>query len=498
MSFNSLHFLLFLPVVVILYYVLPHKVRWVMLLIASYYAYMVWNSWLIFPILGTTVVSYVAALLIEKTQKTGFRKLLLILTLVICLGTLIFFKYFNFLIQSVVDFLNLFTLNIDSFALNIILPIGISFYTFQTLSYVIDVYRRTYKAEKHFGYYALYVSFFPQLVAGPIERPDKLIPQLREKHKLNTEDMSSGFRIFLMGFFRKCVVADLCGVYVNNVFADLSNSNAFAILIAGLLFIVQVYNDFAGYSEIATGAARMMGIKLMRNFDRPLLATSLRDFMSRWHISLNTWFKDYVYFPLGGSKKGKVRKFFNIMIVYFFCGLWHGANWTFVFWGLYVGFVICLEHLFRKVYKKFCTKLNIDNSKPGIILIRRIAVLIIFSFGAFLFRSSSIAQFGEVIAKLFTSFGFGADYTAAAFTSLGMTIFDFMQVLLCIVVMALIYNMDKRGHCESMTVLHDSKEEASMSARRTAAYVFLVLSVALAWLMTISGNISSAFVYFQF
>lgn len=218
MSFNSLQFLIFLPIVIVVYFLLPHKIRWAWLLAASYYAYMSWNVWLVFLILGTTVVSYGAGLLMPKAQSKGVRRLLLIITLVVCLGTLVFFKYFNFLLENVINFLNLFALELDPVMLDIILPVGISFYTFQTLSYVIDVYRGKIEPEKHFGYYALYVSFFPQLVAGPIERPENLLPQLREKHTPNEDDLSVGFRIMAVGFFRKCVVADFLGTFVNSVF----------------------------------------------------------------------------------------------------------------------------------------------------------------------------------------------------------------------------------------------------------------------------------------
>ena len=275
MTFNSLQFLIFLPIVIILYFIVPHKFRWLILLVASYYAYMSWNPWLVFLILATTVVSYLAGVLMPKTKNQKVKKLLLIVTIIVCLGILIFFKYFNFLLSSVINFLNLFSMNIHSVALDIILPIGISFYTFQTLSYVIDVYRGKFEPEKHFGYFALYVSFFPQLIAGPIERPENLLPQLKEYHKVNKEDLLAGLQLLAVGFFRKCVVADFTGLFVNNVFADLGNANTLSLLAAGALFMVQLYCDFGGYSEIAAGSARIMGIKLSKNFDRPFRELSI-------------------------------------------------------------------------------------------------------------------------------------------------------------------------------------------------------------------------------
>lgn len=347
MNFNSIEFLIFLPVVLLLYWILPHRARWVLLLIASYYFYMSWNVELIFLILGTTLVSYVAAILIEKTDKKWLKRLYLIITLIVCLGVLFFFKYFNFVLSGVIAFLNLFSVNISPISLDIILPVGISFYTFQTLSYVIDVYRGDFKAEKHIGYYALFVSYFPQLVAGPIESAGNLLPQLKQKHKLNEEDIFSGLRIMLCGFFRKCVVADFLGIFVNKVFADIAGADSLSVFVAGALFCLQMYCDFAGYSEIAMGAARMMGVKLMVNFDRPYLSRSYTEFFRRWHISLNRWFTEYLYIPLGGNRKGKIRKILNTVIVFALCGLWHGADVTYILWGLYAAFFVSIESLIK-------------------------------------------------------------------------------------------------------------------------------------------------------
>lgn len=525
MTFNSLQFLIFLPIVILVYFLLPHKVRWVWLLIASYYAYMSWNVWLVFLILGTTIVSYVAGLLIARTERKGIKKLWLALTLIVCLGTLIFFKYFNFLLGSVIDFLNLFALDIESVALDIILPVGISFYTFQTLSYVIDVYRGM-APEKHFGYYALFVSYFPQLVAGPIERPENLIPQLREKHSPNREDLEAGFRIMAVGFFRKCVVADFLGKFVDSVFSDMASANSLAVIAAGALFAVQLYCDFAGYSEIAMGSARMMGIKLMRNFDRPYSATSMRDFIRRWHISLNTWFRDYLYIPLGGSRKGKARQILNVFIVYALCGLWHGANWTYMCWGLFVAVIMTIEIFLRKRYHAMCDKLKIDNNGVIVVLIRRAIVFMLCIIGALMFRAQSIAQIGEIFAKLFTDIGFGAAYLDSALGALSMNISDLLRLALVLVCMLKLYDMAEFGQSSAYAAqpapaksaaepapyaaqplpsseLISSPDaaaagERSLYARRAISLGCSVLAIALAWFILISSSGTSAFVYFQF
>ena len=497
MTFNSLAFLIFLPIVIILYFIVPHKFRWLVLLIASYYAYMSWNPWLVFLILATTVVSYTAAMLMPKTNNQKVKKLLLVITIIVCLGILIFFKYFNFLLGSVISFLNLFSMNIHSVALDIILPIGISFYTFQTLSYVIDVYKGKFEPEKHFGYFALYVSFFPQLVAGPIERPENLLPQLKAEHKLNKEDLLAGLQLLAVGFFRKCVVADFAGVFVNNVFSDVANANTLALLAAGALFMVQLYCDFGGYSEIAAGSARMMGIKLSKNFDRPFSEVTLSKSMRRWHMTLTSWFTDYVYIPLGGNRKGKFRQIINVFIVYMLCGLWHGANWTFVLWGIFAGTIMIIEGLIKDPVRKFAAKHNIDYHKPWINIIRRFFVFFILIFSAFLFRAQNISQIGVIYSRLFTALGFGVDYFKAALSSLDMKVIDMVEIALILGVMYKLYDL---AYDDSFIVT-DQNGNASIVKNKYFKNVIIclmVLAVALGWFMLISKEAVSQFVYFQF
>ena len=496
MTFNSWQFLIFLPIVVILYFVIPHKFRWLVLLLASYYAYMSWNPWLVFLILATTVTSYVSGMLMPKVKKQGVKKLLLWITIIVCLGLLIFFKYFNFLLSSVINFLNLFSMNIHSVALDIILPIGISFYTFQTLSYVIDVYRGKFEPEKHFGYFALYVSFFPQLVAGPIERPENLLPQLKEQHKLNKEDLLAGFQLLAVGFFRKCVVADFCGIFVNNVYADLGNANSLALLAAGALFMMQLYCDFGGYSEIAAGSARLMGIKLSVNFDRPFKETSLQRSMKRWHMTLTSWFMDYVYIPLGGNRKGKARQILNIFIVYALCGLWHGANWTFVLWGIFVGTIMIIEGLIRKPIRKYAQEHNINYDKPWINVFRRIGVFFILMLSTYFFRAQSISDLGLIYKRLFTTFGFGMTYFSASFVSLGIHVLDLIEIALMLAVMYRLFNIayDKTN----LTDEQIKERGANKKYTKNVILLLMVVAVALGWFMLISSDATSAFVYFQF
>lgn len=501
MNFNSLEFLIFLPVVLAVFWLLPHKFRWAWLLAASYYFYMSWNAWLIFLILGTTLCSYGAAIAIDRTKNVKIKKLLLALTVIVCLGTLVFFKYFNFLLKSAIDFLNLFSMNIQSVSLDIILPVGISFYTFQTLSYVIDVYRGKFAPEYHFGYYALFVSYFPQLVAGPIERPDKLLPQLRKEQFISSDDFAAGLRILLTGFFRKCVVADVCGLYVNSVFADIGAANSLAVAIAGALFLVQIYCDFAGYSEIATGAARMMGVRLTTNFDRPFLSVSVTEFFRRWHITLSKWFADYLYIPLGGSRKGKARKILNNFIVFGLCGLWHGANWTYFFWGIAMAVFISAENLFGKPLKEFLKRRGADIESPPIRLARQMLLFVALVPTALLFRSASLAEYGRLFIKLFSDFGFGADYFTAAFSALDMSPVGAAELLCALVCMAMVYNFGefgKDGREELFPLSEQTAYSRGIFAQRYSVYVYIVLAIGACWLYLLSLGGVSEFTYFQF
>lgn len=506
MSFNSWQFLVFLPIVIIGYYLLPHKIRWIWLLIASYYFYMSWNPWLVFLIAGTTLVSYLAAILIEKTPKKGLKKFYLILTLVICLGCLVFFKYFNFLSQSVIDFLNFFKLNLPSFALDLILPVGISFYTFQTLSYTIDVYRGTLPAEKHLGYYALFVSYFPQLVAGPIERPETLIPQLKEKHTLDSQNLLIGSRILLSGFFRKVVLADFCGVFVNNIYNNLATSHSLSVYLATALFLLEIYFDFSGYSEIALGAARMMGVKLSVNFDKPFSSQSYSEFFRRWHITLNTWFRDYLYIPLGGNRKGVARKVLNLWIVFLLCGLWHGANWTYVLWGAYAAFFISLETLLRKPFLRFCANHKIDLSNSFVRLFRSTLMFLLYVFGGILFRSKDMTMVSLAYTRLFTAFS--AHPLQVAYQELGFNTLTLIELGLGLLALVLLYHFCyPQGNPELVNTLPkpvpasepvSGTMEAGVYAQKASSFVYLVLVIALCWLVLLASQDSSAFAYFQF
>lgn len=333
MIFNSIAFAIFLPIVFILYWILPHRFRWLLLLISSYYFYMSWNIKYVGLIFFTTLISYLCALMIEKTQSIKFKRFYMMTSIIISIGILFLFKYFNFFSESVCNILNTFSIKLHPITLKLLLPVGISFYTFQTLSYVIDVYKGEVKAERHFGQYATFISFFPQLVAGPIERTKNLLPQIKSEHQFCYDKAVYGLRLMAWGFFKKILIADNLAIYVDKIYGNLSQYQGFSLIIATLFFTFQIYCDFSGYSDIAIGTAKLFNIDLMANFKSPYFSASVHEFWSRWHISLSTWFRDYVYIPLGGNRCTKLRHNFNLLITFLISGLWHGANWTYVVWG---------------------------------------------------------------------------------------------------------------------------------------------------------------------
>ena len=345
MLFNSFQYPVFFTIVFIIYWNLEHKFRWPMLLIASYYFYMSWNAKYVALILFTTAVSYAAALLIERAESVRFKKAVLSVSALLCLGVLFVFKYFNFFFETLNAVFARFAIPLHVSTLNLLLPVGISFYTFQTLSYVIDVYRGNCRAERHFGIYATFVSFFPQLVAGPVERASNLLPQIKESRTFDYDQAVYGLKLMAWGYFKKLAIADVVAIYVDKAYENLASCTGFDLAAAVFFFTLQIYCDFSGYSDIAIGTAKLMGIDLMKNFDSPYFSCSVREFWRRWHISLSTWFRDYVYIPLGGSRCSKLRNYVNLLLTFLVSGLWHGANWTFVFWGGLHGVAQILENV---------------------------------------------------------------------------------------------------------------------------------------------------------
>lgn len=341
MLFNSYSFLIFFPIVILIYWIIPLRFRYIWLLAASYYFYMCWNAKYALLLLACTVITYLSGIFIYKIKNSGkaearriiYMKLCVAFSFIINLGVLAWFKYFDFFVENLQKVFAHIGITLSSPTFDIILPVGISFYTFQALSYTMDVYRGEIYAEKNFLKYALFVSFFPQLVAGPIERSKNLLKQVAVPHRFDYEKCREGFLLMMWGFFMKLVIADRAAIVVNTVYNNYEQYPGLYLVIATILFAFQIYCDFGGYSTIAMGAAKMLGFELMENFNCPYFSKSVSEFWRRWHISLSSWFKDYLYIPLGGNRKGKIRKYINLMIVFLTSGLWHGAQWSYVTWG---------------------------------------------------------------------------------------------------------------------------------------------------------------------
>ena len=351
MLFNSLHFLIFFVVVTSSYFAIPHKFRWILLLASSCYFYMAFVPVYILILGFTIVIDYFAGIFLETTQgKT--KKIFLIASLIANIGVLAVFKYYNFFNDNLGILLHGIGYQNPIPYLSILLPIGLSFHTFQAMSYTIEVYRGNQKAERNFGIYALYVMFYPQLVAGPIERPQNLLHQFYEKHDFDYLRITNGLKLMAWGLFKKAVIADRLAIIVDNVYNNPFDYHGLSLIIATVFFSFQIFCDFSGYSDMAIGAAQVMGFKLMTNFNRPYHSKNIHEFWGRWHISLSTWFKDYLYISLGGNRVSIPRWYFNLFIVFLISGLWHGANWTFVMWGAIHGFYLIFALITKNVRNK--------------------------------------------------------------------------------------------------------------------------------------------------
>ena len=468
MLFNSLHFLFFLPCVVGLYYLLPHKYRWILIFVASCYFYMAFVPKYILILFLIIVIDYSAAIAIEKS--IGRRRLIfLVVSLLANILLLCFFKYFNFLNQNLVSLFSFMGKDFHPLSLNIILPIGLSFHTFQSMSYTIEVYRGNQKAERHLGYFANYVLFFPQMVAGPIERYDRLGDELKVERKPLYQNFSDGFKLVLFGLFIKMTIADNIAPYVNQIYLEPLKFNSMEVIMAVFLFSFQIYADFFGYSAIAIGCARLLGINIMDNFKTPYLAKSVSEFWSRWHISLSTWFRDYLYIPLGGNRVKLLRWTLNVLVVFTISGLWHGASWTFVVWGVLHGVMLLLERYFSMLFKfKIKEGWNVLN----IFLVLK--TFIITSFIWIFFRAESFDKAKQIIKAIVRN-------NQLAFSDLTMLI-PLLAVLGIILFDFFLYN---------------SRFDVKLNRYQTP-YRWLLYSALLFCLMALSGTQKFTFIYFQF
>lgn len=395
MLFNSIEFLFFFLVVTSVYFLLSHKYRWAWLLLSSCYFYSFFIPIYILILFFTIVIDYFAGIYIERAEGKRKRNILLI-SIIANVGILMFFKYYNFFIDNINTISSFFGSSSAIPFLKIILPIGLSFHTFQAMSYTIEVYRGNQKSERHLGIYALYVMFYPQLVAGPIERPQNVLHQFHEVKYFDVEKLWSGLRLMFWGLFKKVVIADRLSLFVDTVYETPANYNFVVLSIGAIFFSIQIYCDFSGYSDIAIGAARTMGFDLMTNFNRPYFARNIKAFWDRWHISLSTWFRDYLYIPLGGNRVGEYRLYFNFFIVFLLSGFWHGANWTYIIWGILHAIYVLINMFINKKYKWFGLTNKYLYDK-----IAWFTTFLLVSFAWIFFRASSVENAFDYIINLF-------------------------------------------------------------------------------------------------
>jgi len=477
MLFNSIRFLIFFPLVVILYFSISPKYRWVLLLAASYYFYMCWRVEYIILIILSTLIDYIAGIKIEDASDNRIRKKYLILSLCVNLGLLFFFKYFNFFGDSLNNLFSSINLNTTVPELKVLLPIGISFYTFQTLSYTIDVYKGKKSAERHLGIFAVYVSFFPQLVAGPIERSTHLMPQFKEVHEFKYRNVSDGLKLMLWGFFKKLVIADRAAILVNTIYNNPEGYHGFPLWVATYLFAFQIFCDFSAYSDIARGSAQVMGFDLMLNFRRPYFAHNIGEFWHNWHISLSTWFRDYVYIPIGGSRVSKMRYYFNIMVVFLTSGLWHGANWTFVFWGGLHGVYHIITHLFINLPFQWLKNLH---QKKIVRIIEIIFTFHIVCFAWIFFRANSLSDAFYVVSHLFS--GLKLEFS----NTWGLTTVNMAMMVIAIFIMTSVQLLQRRVSIRAMV----AKYPLMIRYLVYLGLIFLILTMGL--------FTNDEFIYFQF
>lgn len=494
MSFTSFLFPLFLAAFVGLYYAAPKRWNQGVLLCFSwaFYAYHHIPAFLLLVV--TTAAAFTAALFMEKAEKQSVRRAILIAALSFCFGVLFVFKYMGFLVDTAVSLANYLGFSVRHGRIYIMLPIGISFYTFQTVSYLADVYLKKNPAEKNFCAFAVFVSFFPQLVAGPIERYGALMPQLKEKHAFCKQNMQKGLAMILCGYVKKAAVADTVGMVVNTVYnhGDLSHMTTLTVAIASALFFVQIYCDFSGYSDIAIGCAQLIGIRLSRNFDRPFIAESVTAFWARWHITLSNWFREYVYLPLAYRSMRKGHRMLyhccHTMIVMLLCGLWHGAGWNFILWGLSFGLLQIGESLLRKPWEAWLAQKRVRKDAGWFRTVCRLATFAIMTLSMILFRANSMSDALTLYSRLLLGWGEG-NLFPLLLSQTGLTLSRAAILLLCIAMMIAV------DHAVAADGGEIATKKPIFSLAVGAALLWCIL---LATAYQAANGHSASFIYFQF
>lgn len=498
MLFNSYNFLIFFPIVTLIYFLIPHKFRYLWLLASSYYFYMCWNAKYALILLASTVITYVSGRLIDRAnnkitdekKRTRQKKIYVALSVVINLGILFVFKYFDFAIENINRVLSALNIQILNPSFDIVLPVGISFYIFQALGYTIDVYRGNVAVEKNFLKYALFVSFFPQLLAGPIGRAKSILTQINERHDFDSQRVKDGLLLMIWGGFQKIVIADRVVVVVDTIFNNFPEYGGMYIVVGAILFAFQIYCDFSGYSMIAIGAAKVMGFELMENFNCPYFSMSVAEFWRRWHISLSSWFRDYLYIPLGGNRKGKLRKYINIMIVFLVSGLWHGAQWSYVIWGGLNGAFQIIGDRLKGVRDWLVKKLHLNRETASHKIYKIITTFILIDFTWIFFRASSATAALKMVKSIFTTYNPWILFDGSLF-ELGLGRKEFQFMILSIIVLLIADFIKWKGH---------SVREWVYKQERWFRWAFYIVAILVVLVFGVWGPAfdESSFIYFQF
>lgn len=493
MLFNSFAFLIFFPTVTAVYFLTPHRMRWAWLLSASVFFYMYFIPKYILILAITILTDYCLGIIIAREQNQVKKKWFLFFSILSNVGLLAVFKYADFGISNINLLAKALHWNYSLPLLNMLLPIGLSFHTFQSLSYVIEVYKGKQLAEKNLGIFALYVMFYPQLVAGPIERPQNLLHQFKEQHYFNYQKTVSGLKLMTLGFLKKTVIADRSAEFANLVYNNIHNYSGWQLIVATIFFAFQIYFDFSGYSDIARGAARIMGFELMINFKNPYNAQSITEFWQRWHISLSSWFKDYVYIPLGGSRVSSLKNMRNVMIVFLLSGLWHGASWTYVFWGGLNGLYLIIEkNIFSLLSQKIPPLISSARLLRVKIFFNKLIMFLFACFAWILFRANSLQDAGYIITHLFTGLDMFTQIINIGYVKqhilLGRGILNFSIAILFIFIIETAQRSAESAGQEPEDILNNRKWYF-----RWMVYYLILSSILLFGLFN-----QESFIYFQF
>ena len=494
MLFNSIDFLIFFPIVVLVHLIIPKKIRYIWLLLTSYYFYMCWNAQYALLLLASTLTTWLAGWMVEKAKKVWVKRTALWGCLGVNLGILFFFKYFDLFLSTLNKGLGFLNIQAVEKPFDVLLPVGISFYTFQALGYIIDVYQGKITSEKNVLKYALFVSFFPQLVAGPIERTDNLLKQVRDVDKIkvwNYDNITRGLTLMAWGLFTKMVISDRVALLVDTVFNNFYMHGAVALIAGAVGFALQIYCDFMGYSTVAMGAAKVMGFELMDNFNTPYMSMSIAEFWRRWHISLSTWFRDYVYIPLGGNRKGRLRKYFNLLVTFGISGLWHGASWNFVAWGLIHAMYQIIGDVTKpwkeKLYQVTKTKTDCFSFKFAKIVGTFLLVDIAWIF----FRAGSVGGALDYIKRIFTRWDPWSLFNGEIYT-LGL---DRVEFNILIVSTLLLLLVDLLRYVKKQTITAFLDEQNIWF--RWGSIILMIGAIIIYGMYGINFD-SAQFIYFQF